>query len=398
MFSEVNATAPDALYAAAAAFAADERANKIDLTVGVYRDGEGRCPVMDVVKSAEAALFREQSSKSYRPLLGDPAFLRGMSDLVLGADNALLAQNRVVAIQTTGGTGALRLAAALVKSASSRPRLHLGVPSWPSHAGVFASEGLEIVEHRYWSPGFGSPCWTDIFDAARTSCPDDLFLLHGPCHNPTGIDLGQDQRAALLVELSQTGATPILDIAYYGLADGVEADLDIARHAMAATRRSIVAVSCSKAFGLYRDRTGILLVVCADETEAGRVAARLGSLSRLLVSTAPAHGAEVVAHILGNHDRRIAWSRELEGMRRRILDLRKRLARTGVGAFSQLEHQKGIFAMLPITPNQVARLASRGAIYLPPSGRANLVGLKDSDVERFVSAIDHVCSKAAFRG
>jgi aspartate/tyrosine/aromatic aminotransferase len=392
MFSKINVTAPDVLYAVAEACAADTRSDKIDLSVGVYRDTQGQSPVMDAVKAAEEQILREQRTKVYRPLLGDPDFCRFMTELVLGADNPLIAEGRIVAIQSTGGTGALRLAAALAKSASSGARIHLGVPSWPSHAGVFGSAGLEVVEHRYWLPGSDAPSWPEIYDAACASRADDLFLLHGPCHNPTGIDLEPDQRATVLAELDKTGAAPMLDVAYYGLGDGLDADLALVRTAVASARRCIVALSCSKAFGLYRDRTGVLLVACADRGEAQRVAGRLGSLSRMLVSTAPAHGAEVVAQILGDETSKAAWRGELEGMRRRILNLRRRLAASGVEAFSQMERQKGIFAMLPVTPEQVASLAARHAIYMPPSGRANLVGLRDVDIERFAAALRETCA------
>lgn len=392
MFHRITPTTPDALYTAAASCAADPRTDKMDLTVGVYRDVDGQSPVMEVVKAAEGFLLRDQTTKAYRPLLGDPGFLRSMTELALGARHPLIAEGRVVAIQATGGTGALRLAAALAKSAYPETRLHLGTPSWPSHAGVFGGEGVPVIDHPYWHNGAQSVNWNGIINAARSASAGDLFLMHGPCHNPTGIDLDRDQRAKIMEALQLNGAIPILDVAYYGLGDGLAADLQIVRDAVGSGPRSIVAMSCSKAFGLYRERTGILLVICADASEAARVGARLGSLSRLLVSSAPAHGAEAVARILCDPALDEAWRIELEGMRQRILGLRARLADSGVPVFAHIAGQKGIFAMLPLTPENVATLGRDHAIYMPPSGRANLVGLREGDVDRFVQAIAQVCT------
>lgn len=390
MFSQIELSPPDPLYAAAAAFAADAREGKIDLSVGVYRDMDGASPVMEVVKTAESRLLREQTTKSYRPLMGDPLFLSEMTRLALGKDNPALAEGRVVAIQATGGTGALRLAAALARSASAGTVCHIGTPSWPSHPGVFAGEGLSVKAHDYWHAGRDAPEWDAIRMAAAATGKGDLFLLHGPCHNPTGIDLSSAQRAAILEELRRNGAVPLMDIAYYGLGDGLDADISILRQMAASSPRCIIAMSCSKAFGLYRERTGILFVICADAGEAERVRGQMGILSRLMVSSAPAHGAEVVAHILSDAGLEQAWRVELEEMRQRILTLRARLSASGLPAFRDIAHQKGIFAMLPLTPADVAMLARDHAIYMPPSGRANLVGLRDVDVDRFLAAIAQV--------
>ncbi|WP_298396854.1 aromatic amino acid transaminase [Sphingobium sp.] len=387
MFSQIELSPPDPLYAAAAAFAADTRSDKIDLSVGVYRDEDGASPVMEVVKAAEAKLLREQATKAYRPLMGDPVFLAEMTRLALGDDHPAVAAGRVVAIQATGGTGALRLAAALARSASTTSVCHIGMPSWPSHPGVFGGEGLSIKAHDYWHAGSETPDWEAIQAAAAGAGAGDIFLMHGPCHNPTGIDLTMEQRASLLEELARNEAVPLMDIAYYGLGDGLEADLSIIRQMVAAVPRGIIAMSCSKAFGLYRERTGILFVLCADAGEAERVRGQIGILSRLLVSSAPAHGAEAVAHILHDAALNAAWRTELEEMRQRILTLRTRLSDSGLPAFRDIVGQKGIFAMLPLSPDDVATLARDHAIYMPPSGRANLVGLRDVDVDRFTAAI-----------
>lgn len=390
MFATIPAGAPDPLYAVAARYAADPRAERIDLGVGVYRDASGRSPVMAAIKTAEGRLLDGQDSKAYRPLLGDPDFLRMMKGLVLGDDYPALLEHRVVAIQAAGGTGALRLAAALVASAGEGARVHLGTPTWPSHAGLFASEGIAVVEHSYWQPGEPAPLQDGVRAAARAARSSDVFVMHGPCHNPTGVDLSLAERRDILAALDHSGAVPLLDIAYYGLADGVDADLETVRDLFARSRRAIATLSCSKAFGLYRERVGLLLVLCADAGEATRVADRLGRLSRLLVSTPPAHGAEAVALVLRTPELQQAWRDEIDGMRDRIQALRKRLAGSGLPAFDRIEAERGIFAMLPLNPDQVRRLGQDHAVHLPSSGRANLVGLKDADIPHFLAAMQAV--------
>ncbi|SDD03202.1 aromatic-amino-acid transaminase [Sphingomonas sp. YR710] len=390
MFAGISVLSGDPLYEVAARYVADLRPQRIDLGVGVYRDGSGRAPVMKAVKRAERCLVDRQETKAYRPLLGDPAFLRTMNDLVLGADCPALAEHRIVAIQTVGGTGALRLAAALAGSASTEPRIHLGAPTWPSHAGVFAAESVVAVEHAYWERGANAPLVDQILIAARNSSPNDLFLFHGPCHNPTGVDLSMAERREALAILQRTGAVPMLDIAYYGLGSGIDDDLEIARDMVARSQRAMIALSCSKAFGLYRERVGALFVLCADAGEAVRVRDKLGRLSRLMVSTPPAHGAEAVAMILDNPDLTQAWRDELAGMRDRIIRLRARLAASGLSVLASLGDERGIFAMLPLNPAQVHRLMLDHAIHLPASGRANLVGMRDDDIPHFLAALEAV--------
>lgn len=387
MLHHLPTTPPDPLYQVAARCVADPRPAKMDLGVGVYRDRDGHSPVMKAIKSAEQQLVETQQTKAYRPLTGDPAFLRAMTRLVFGQDNAAVARGRIVAIQATGGTGALRLAAALISATRQRIRLLLGTPSWPSHAGLFAAEGIEVVEYSYWQAGAAGPDWPSIQSAAMRAQEGDLFLLHGACHNPTGVDLSLEQRLELSQILRARGAIQLLDTAYYGLGAGLEADLGIVRELVEHSERSIAAVSCSKTFGLYRERTGILFVACESEREAERVRSNLGRLSRLLVSSPPAHGAEAVALVLGRPDLQAQWRAEVNAMRSRLNGLRKDLASSGPVALEPLRDQHGIFAMLPLTPEQVQQLEVDFAIYMPSSGRANLAGLKDTDVPRFLKAL-----------
>lgn len=390
MFATIPAIAPDPLYEVGARFAADPRPQRIDLGVGVYRDEDGRSPVMAAVKRAEATLLETQSSKAYRPLLGDPRFVSLMSELAVGADNPVLREKRLVAIQTAGGTGALRLAAALVSSAKSDAVIHLGTPTWPSHAGIFAVEGVNTVEHPYWEAGQTSPMVEAISRAANLVSEGDVFLFHGPCHNPTGIDLTRAERRDLTETVAARGGVPLLDIAYYGLADGLDIDLDVVRDLLSHSRRAFVALSCSKAFGLYRERTGILLVLCDNAAEAGRVRDRISRLSRLMVSSPPAHGAEVVATILDDPAMTMCWRDELGTMRERISQLRITLAESGLAALAPLREQRGIFAMLPLDPTQVRKLGQDHAIHMPTTGRANLVGLGAADIVHFLHSLEAV--------
>src|SRR3546814_5555443 len=248
-----------------------------------------------------------------------------MTELLFGTDHPAVRDGRIAAIQGTGGTGALRIAVDSAFAAYPASRLHLGLPSCPNHATLAGAAGLELVTHRYFDIDRQAINIEAITEAAESAEAGDLFVFHGPCHNPTSADLSRDQRRDLLAMLVERGAVPIIDAAYYGLGGGLEADLNIIREAAATLPRALIAVSCSKAFGLYRERVGILFARCVDADERARVQGQMERISRSLVSMPPAHGAGTVAHVLHDPPLRTLWEEELAAMRSRLLGLRSDL-------------------------------------------------------------------------
>lgn len=389
MFDRIAEPVPDALHAVMARYRADPRPHKMDLGVGVYRDDSGVSPIMAAVRAAEVRLATEGDTKAYQALAGDHSFIDAMTSLVFGPASQVVGEGRLAAIQGTGGTGSLRIAMDLALVAEPGARLHLGLPSWPNHAALAAASGLELVTHRYFDVEAGALDPESIEAAAGAVRAGDLFLFHGPCHNPTGADLPLDVRARLLRRVAERGGIPLIDAAYYGLGDGLAEDLEILRSAAAAVPRALIAVACSKSFGLYRERTGILFAICADADEARRVQGQMERTSRTLVSMPPAHGAAIVARVLTEAALRSSWEDELAGMRSRMLGLRAELAGLVNRApmLRGIEHERGIFKILPIAPDQVEALARDHAIHIAPTGRVNLAGLKSGDAPRFAEAL-----------
>jgi aspartate/tyrosine/aromatic aminotransferase len=312
-----------------------------------------------------------------------------MIELVFGAGHPAVRDGRVAAIQGTGGTGSLRIALELAKLATPGVRMHVGLPTWPNHVGLAEAAGIELLGHRYFDQERGRIDLTAIEEAADAAGEGDLFLLHGPCHNPTGADLSQTQRASLHATLAKQGAVPLIDAAYYGLGDGLAEDLQELRDAAAAGPRALISVACSKSFGLYRERTGILFAICANSAERDRVQSQMERISRTLVSMPPAHGAATVALVLTKPALRAAWEEELAEMRTRMLGIRSELALLVNTApmLRGVDRERGIFKLLPLSGEQIEALARDRAIHMAPSGRANLAGLKAGDAPRFAEAL-----------
>jgi aromatic-amino-acid transaminase len=389
MFHHLPEPMPDALHAVMARYRLDPRPDKMDLGVGVYRDESGASPVMAAVRQAETELAHGADTKAYQALAGDHEFIDAMTSLIFGDDHRAVTEGRVAAIQGTGGTGSLRIAMDLAKLASPGVRLHLGLPSWPNHAALAAATGLELVTHGYFDVEAGALDLPSIEAAADAVREGDLFLFHGPCHNPTGADLPLDARRRLLAGVVSRGGIPLIDAAYYGLGDGLEQDLRILRDAASEAPRALIAVACSKSFGLYRERTGVLFAVCADEAEHARVQGQMERISRTLVSMPPAHGAAVVARILSRPRLRAMWEEELAGMRGRMLGLRAELAALANQApmLRGVDEERGIFKMLPLIVEQTETLGREHGIHMAPSGRINIAGLKAGDAPRLAAAL-----------
>jgi aspartate/tyrosine/aromatic aminotransferase len=374
----------DSLIALIALAEADPRPDKIDVGVGVYRDSAGNTPILRSVKAAERILVETQTTKSYIGSQGDARFVELIKPIVFGASAA--ADQRIAGVQTPGGCGALRLAAELIAKANRSARILVGQPTWPNHGPLIGCVGVEMVDYPYYAKDSRTICFDEMMDALGRARSGDLVLLHGCCHNPTGADLDSDQWRAVAELISERGLIPFVDLAYQGLGNGLEADAAGTRLVVESAEQAIVAQSCDKNFGIYRERTGSLFVKAPDSRTADIAFGNLQSLARTMWSMPPDHGAAVARTILDDSNLRADWNSELTEMCARIRCLRARLA----GADPRLEYidrQNGMFSMLPLTAEQVLELRREKGIYMAGSGRFNVVGLSDDSVDRFAAAV-----------
>lgn len=384
LFDGLKPQAPDALLALIGLYAADPRADKIDLGVGVYRDESGATPVFRAVKAAEARLLESQSSKSYLGPEGDARFTELLQPIVFGAsvDPATL-----VGVQTPGGTGALRLAAELIGAAKPRAKIWLGTPTWPNHAPVFSAAGLTLATYRYFDQAAQVICFDEMIDALGQADAGDVVLLHGCCHNPTGANLTSQQWSAVAKLIGERGLVPLVDLAYQGLGGGLDEDADGLRQVLETAGDVIVAYSCDKNFGLYRDRVGALYVRARPKARADLILSNMLALARPNWSMPPDHGAAVVRTILEDAELTADWRAELTSMRERIAAVRRALAEGDNNLLAPIAQQQGMFSLLPLSVEQVGILRKDHAVYMAGSGRANLAGLTLKTVPKFIEAL-----------
>ena len=386
MLDRLEPQAPDALLALIKLYAADERADKIDLGVGVYRTGQGDTPVFAAIKAAETRLIEEQDSKSYLGPEGDMGFVRALMPYAFGREDMF--GGRLEGMQTPGGTGAVRLAVAAAQRAGAT-RVHLGVPSWPNHAQILADVGIEAATFEHANPD-GAADVEAALAAIRGAGANEAVLLHGCCHNPTGIDYTPEQWDAIADAFANSAALPILDLAYQGLGHGMEEDAYGLRAVLAAVPEALVAYSCDKNFGMYRDRVGALYVLAREAGQLSAIQSNLNALARAAWSMPPDHGGAAVRIVLRDADLTALWLDELETMRGRMRQVRETLAADGhAGAvdLAPLARQNGLFSVLPVSKEQVGRLRTEHAIYMAGSGRINVAGLHQGNIEKFVSAL-----------
>ncbi len=387
LFDGLKGQAPDSLLALIGLFAADPRSDKIDLGVGVYRDETGGTPVFRAVKAAEARLVESQSSKSYLGPEGDVRFTELLQPIVFGpaVDRATL-----VGVQTPGGTGALRLAAELISAAKPQAKVWLGTPTWPNHAPIFSAAGLMLATYRYFDQAAQAIRFDEMMDALNSADAGDVVLLHGCCHNPTGANLTPAQWTDVAAVVAQRGLLPLVDLAYQGLGGGLDQDAAGLRQVMDAAADVIVAYSCDKNFGLYRDRVGALYVRARQKARADLVLSNMLALARPNWSMPPDHGAAVVRTILESPELTADWRNELTSMRERIHAVRQALADGDNNLLAPIAQQQGMFSLLPISAEQVGTLRKEHGIYMAGSGRANLAGLTLKTVPKFIEALKAV--------
>ena len=389
MFEHLKEKPADKIIALGQAYRDDPRETKIDLGVGVYKNPEGVTPVMRAVKTAEKRLWEEETTKKYTALAGDPAFTGAMTDLVLGD---AVARDTVAVLATPGGTGAVRQAFDLVRMANPGARVFVSDPTWPNHLSILTYVGMEVVNYRYFD---STTCAVD-FDGMMADLEGlragDVVLLHGCCHNPTGANLTMPEWRAVVERLNTAGALPMIDIAYQGFGDGLEEDASAVRYVAANCPETLIAASCSKNFGIYRERTGLLMAVAQDASRRALTQVNLAYLNRQAYSFPPDHGARLVSMVLGDETLRADWQAELEDVRKGMLRLREKLASelqrlSGSDRFGFIAQHRGMFSRLGATPEQVERMREEHGIYMIGDSRINIAGLNDRTVPILAQAL-----------
>lgn len=373
----------DSLLALIAMVNADPRADKIDVGVGVYRDGAGRTPVMRAVREAERRLHETQASKSYLGGTGDKRFADLLRPIVLGPHAG---DDRIVGLQTPGGCGALFLALKLIATANPDSRVIMGTPTWPNHPPMTRGARLEIVEYRHYDVGARRVDFAAMAEALEQGRPGDVALLHACCHNPTGADLSEDEWRSVAEIVARRGLIPLIDFAYQGFGRGLEQDRFGVQEVLEACDEVLITQSCDKNFAVYRDRVGCLFVKAPSADNAKFALTHLLQISREAWSMPPDHGAACVRMVLEDEALTGDWRAELNEMHGRIRMVRERIAAADP-RLAYIADQQGMFSMLPLSIEQVRSLREKHAIYMADSGRANLVGISDADLGRFCAAI-----------
>lgn len=394
MFSELKPLPTDPILGLMAAYKQDTNPNKIDLGVGVYKDEQGNTPVLRAVKKAEAFRLENETTKSYIGLAGNLDFCQKMETLLLGEHSTLLT-NRVRTAQAPGGTGALRVAAEFIKRCNTDATVWVTTPTWANHISLFEAAGLTVKEYPYYDYENKGLLFDEMIDTLKQVPKGDVVLLHACCHNPSGMDLNEEQWKIVAELAKEVGFTPLIDIAYQGFGASLDEDAKGLRLLADAVDELIICSSCSKNFGLYRERIGACSIIAKDSANADISNSVLLSVVRSIYSMPPAHGADIVNTILGSTELTQEWHDELDEMRNRINGLRtlikESLAAQGVAQdFSFIDKQNGMFSFLGINKEQIERLQKEYAIYIVGSSRVNVAGVSQANIEYFSKAVAEV--------
>jgi len=373
----------DSLLALIALCDADPRPEKIDVGVGVFRDAFGNTPILKVMKEAEQRLLDTQVTKAYLGSAGDKRFAELLRPILLGHHAG---DDRIAGLQTPGGCGALRLGFELIATANPHARVFVGTPTWPNHPPIINSVRLQMIDYPYYERGQGAIRFEDMIAALESGEPGDVALLHGCCHNPTGADLSEGQWREVVRVVSERGLIPLIDIAYQGFGRGLDEDAFGVRLMLDACDEAIIAQSCDKNFSVYRDRVGSLFVKSGSRETTKKAMDHVFQRAREMWSMPPDHGAAAVHIVLEDEELRARWLVELTAMRDRINAVRQRIAATDP-RLAFIGRQFGMFSMLPLSKDQVLKLRSDDAIYMADSGRFNVVGLGDDQIDRFTAAV-----------
>jgi aspartate aminotransferase len=391
IFSGLTPLPPDAILGLSEEYTRDTRPGKVSLASGVYVDESGITPVLATVAEAEGRILAAQTTKLYKPIAGDPAYLRPVRELVFGADSAAVAEGRVETLHTPGGTGALRVAADLLHRLRPGATVWLSTPTWPNHPQVFSAAGLTTASYPYLNAATGDLDAEGMLTALRGAAAGDVVVLHACCHNPTGIDPTPEAWRAIADVVTERGLLPLVDFAYQGFGDGLEDDGRGLRELVRPGAELLVASSFSKNFSLYDERVGALSLVGATAADATTLLTHAKAAVRANYSNPPAHGGEVVATILSDPALRARWVDEVTVMRQRINGNRHAfvdgLTAAGAPDFSRLLRQRGMFSLLGMSADQVKRLKEEFAVYVVGGGRVNVAGITQRNLEPACRAI-----------
>lgn len=395
MFEKITAAPPDAILGLSEAFKSDPNPNKMNLAVGVYKDAYGNTPILATAKKAEQMLLSSESSKSYLPIDGNAAYDAAAQRLLLGSEHEIVVSGRAVTVQTPGGTGALRVAGDFIAKNLPGACIWLSVPTWPNHPAVFTAAGVELKTYPYFDKATNSIDFDAMLDAVKQIPAGDILLLHGCCHNPTGVDLSLEQWAQVGDVIAENGLIPLVDFAYQGFANGIEEDAAGLRELCRPNAELLIASSFSKNFGLYNERVGALTVVASNAEAAQTALSQVKIAVRRNYSNPPAHGGAIVATVLTDPELRAQWEQELTDMRERVNTMRGLFVETlnekGVEQdFSFIAGQRGMFSFSGLNSEQVQALRDKYAIYIVGSGRINVAGMTEANMDYLCSAIADV--------
>ncbi len=393
MFEYLVPRPADAIMALMEAAKADKNPDKIDLGVGVYKDDTGATTVMKAVKEAEKLWWEEEDTKLYVSTVGRIDFREALSDMIFGADNPVITDGRIATAQAAGGSGALRLGAEIVKSAAPDATIWFSTPTWANHIPLISSAGLKIEEYPYYNRETLGVDFEDMVACLRQKAkPGDVVLLHGCCHNPTGADLSNDQWDFMADFLKEQSLVPFIDLAYFGLGKGLEEDVYGLRKVLSQNPEAVIAASCSKNFGLYRERVGMVAIITKDNEAAKVAQSQLSAIQRKIISMPPDHGAALVSRVLGDNRLRAMWLEELDAMRNRMIDLRQQFSKELSVQGSEVmaaavKNQNGMFSTLPVSKAQAEALRADHSVYMTNSGRINIAAANTENIPRLAKAI-----------
>lgn len=392
MLETVGEAPRDAILGLTVAYNEDPRPEKINLSVGIYQDENGKTPTLASVVEAEKRLAAAASSKTYLPIPGSPAYIKATQELAFGAGSEPIASDRIAGAHTPGGTGGLRVVADFLHENFPKATVWLSDPTWPNHPSIFAAAGVSTKTYPYFDAPTNSLKFDAMLETISKMPAGDVILLHGCCHNPTGIDPTPEEWRKIVEAINTRGVLPFLDFAYQGFGDGLEEDAVAVREFARAGGELVACSSFSKNFGLYRERVGAVAVVAKTAQAGAAVQSQLNRTVRANYSNPPAHGAAIVETILNDAKLRKAWEAELATMRNRINDMRQQLVDTlaekGVpGDYSFMTRQRGMFSFSGLTKEQVERLRDEYAIYIVGSGRINVAGLTPKNIDRVAESI-----------
>ncbi|KPP99070.1 amino acid aminotransferase [Marinobacter sp. HL-58] len=392
MFEVLKSLPPDPILQLMQAFREDSRPDKVDLGIGVYKDDAGNTPIMAAVHEAERRLLEGEITKSYVGPAGSAGFNSAMAELILGVNSPLIQSGRTAVVQTPGGCGALRMGAEFLRLCKPDTTVWVSTPTWANHLPLLGGAGLTIREYPYLNPQTLQVDFDAMLETLERAEAGDVVLLHGCCHNPSGADLSLPQWKDVASLIQRKGLLPFVDMAYQGLGEGLEPDAAGLRHLAGEVPEMLIAASCSKNFGLYRERTGALVLVSGTATINSAATSQLLSIIRSHYSMPPAHGAAIVETVLGDDGLRARWQDELTGMCERILHLRHAFAEAlaPVGDFDFIARQRGMFSFMGISPAQVNRLREEYGIYMLGSSRVNVAGLNDRVLPAVADALRDV--------